>query len=194
MILCETTSYDAGREALVPRFLPPSWLDYIGKAQNGEARARRTAELLLLFTMCARLGLTPPELTVLEGGKPDFVGSPYHIGITNGEGFVAVAIADAPIGLDMEPYVAQPEERIRRLSAIFSEGEQQALAAAGRDKNDRFIEIWVKKEALCKVHGRGLTALRTVSADTAAAPPHFEARVRDANKFRYYYIAAYLAG
>ena len=194
MILCETTSYTEGGELLVPKFLPHSWLDYIGKAQTEEIRARRTAELLLLFTMCARLKLSPPALTVLEGGKPDFVDSPYHVGITNGDGFVAVAIADAPIGLDMEPYVTQPADRIRRISAIFSEGEQTTLREAGAEKNNRFIEIWVRKEALCKLHGRGLSALRTVSADTAKSPPHFEARVRDANKFRYYYIAAYLAG
>ena len=194
MILCETTSYAEGGQPLVPKFMPPSWLDYIGKAQNAGIRARRTAELLLLYTMCARLGIDPPELAVLDGGKPDFVGSPYHIGITNGEGFVAVAIADAPIGLDMEPYVTQPADRIHRLTAIFSEGEQTAIREAGTAKNDRFIEIWVRKEALCKVHGRGLSALRTVAADTAKAPPHFEARVRDANKFLYYYIAAYLAG
>ena len=127
MILCETTSYTESGEILVPKFLPPSWLDYIDKAQNVGVRARRTAELVLLYSMCARLSLTPPALTVLEGGKPDFVGSPYHVGITNGDGFVAVAIADAPIGLDMEAYIPHPAERIHRVSAIFSEGEQALL-------------------------------------------------------------------
>ena len=104
-----------------------------------------------------------------------------------------MAFADAPIGIYMEAYVPQPAERIRRISGILSAGEQAALFAAGEDQNDRFIEIWVRKEALAKLDGKGLALIRTKATDTANRPPQFEARVRDANRFRYYYIAGYVA-
>ena len=191
MIDCQTTAYSPDRPYAAAKFLPPSWRDYIEGVTAQEVRARRSAEMVLLHTMCLARGITPPPLAISAQGKPDFIDSPYHIGIANSDSFAAVALADAPIGLDMEAYLPHPEERIARVSAIFSSEERAALTPlAPAARNNLFIETWVRKEALTKLTGQGLAALRR---SEKAPPPDFEARVRDANCGVYYYVAAYLA-
>ena len=193
MIRIETTAYAERGVFSVPKFMHWSWLRYIGMARLQGIRMRRTAELLLLYNLCMELGIEPPAIAVAENGKPDFVDSPYHIGISNSERFVAVALADAPVGLDMEPLRPHPAERIARIASIFSPAEQAALAAApeGEPRLRRFLELWVRKEALCKLSGQGLAALKKAS-DTAPRP-QIEEWVRDAtNGGEEYYIDAYM--
>ena len=76
------------------------------------------------------------------------------------------------IGVDVEPLsrrVARAEEIVAR---CFSEGERAALSAAA-DREDAFLRIWTRKEALGKALGTGLNA-DAAALDTEAHPDgHF---------------------
>jgi 4'-phosphopantetheinyl transferase len=85
---------------------------------------------------------------MLPGG-PEF--SIAHAG-----GLVACAVADAPIGLDLE---ARGAARAEQLRLVLSAEEWAAVEAGALDPTD----AWVMKEAASKAAGRGATAVRDVA-------------------------------
>lgn len=104
-------------------------------------------------TLLARaLGLpAPPRVDKDERGKPylpDFPG--LHISISHTRGAAAVALSDAPVGVDVEPAGRTLHDWFP--ARFFTEAER-ALAACP----EAVIEVWTRKEALLKRDGRGIT-------------------------------------
>jgi 4'-phosphopantetheinyl transferase len=103
----------------------------------------------------------------------------------------ALAVASAPIGVDLEPF----DERTPVIEDVLCKGERAALARlSGADQARAFLQMWTAKEAYLKALGRGfkrnpqLTCIDIkgasfsvedtgFAADLAAgafAPPHIE--------------------
>ena len=98
-----------------------------------------------------------------------------------------MAIADAPIGVDIEPYTVWQEGRYTRLFSAFSVGERERIAKA--ESPDRaMVEGWVRKESLLKMSGVGLSGFRKV--DAATLVPSVEVRVKDYSHLEYYLCIA----
>lgn len=68
--------------------------------------------------------------------------------------------ADREIGVDIEP--VSRDVNFKKLAERFFSQREKAYAT---DK-ERFIELWTKKESLCKLSGRGIADMK--SADTFA--------------------------
>ncbi len=141
--------------------LPEALRPYALSPKEKGARALRLGGLVLLTVLWAsESGHTPlPPIAFSEKGKPYFTEGSLHFNISHSKDLVLCALADCPIGVDIEPIkqeFTKKEEGIAR--RFFTEGERRFLAAAP-DKGAAFTKIWVRKEALVKKSGEGASAL-----------------------------------
>lgn len=105
----------------------------------------KTYEMLLELGCPCTTWLFTPE------GKPYMEYGP-HFSISHCRNALAVAIADSPIGIDVES--------IRRWDAALVErtmnANEQALIAGDTDPARAFIRLWTHKEAFLKWKGTGI--------------------------------------
>lgn len=98
-----------------------------------------------------RLGLDPEEIFYEKSGKPVFPSGEHHLSISHAGSFFAAAFAPFPIGIDAEPEDLDARERIAE--KYFDQEE----------KKEPFSRIWTAKEAVSKIGGEGISALRSIS-------------------------------
>ncbi len=110
-----------------------------------------SAELLcrkLLAELCPGDPLFPEED---ERGKPFLPSSPLFVSFSHSAGHAAAAVADAPIGIDLQ--------RIRRISdnvlKRFYSPEERLWIDAG-EASERSVRLWTMKEAYGKLLGTGI--------------------------------------
>lgn len=123
-----------------------------------EDRRRSVAAWILLREMLKDRGVRAAELAVCENafGKPELPAETgLHFSISHAGERVMVAVADRPVGCDVER-VAPVDEDVWRV--CLSPDELAAVRAqptsAARDR--AFCRLWVRKEARAKADGRGL--------------------------------------
>jgi 4'-phosphopantetheinyl transferase len=112
-------------------------------------------------------------------GKPVIAGGGPGHSVAHSGDLIAVAVAGAPVGVDVEQAAGRPHllggdgdpEALARL--VFSEAERDALAAVPPGGRARaFLVGWTRKEAVTKATGDGIRAAFSevvVAAD--AGPP-----------------------
>lgn len=155
----------------------PEETDWV-REMDDDARLRveKTAHLLRRRQRIAGDHLARTALAKLIGCTPSAVkifrtplGKPYAEGaffsVSHSGALVVCAAGLQPVGVDAEqirPFDSALAER------FFTAEEQEELAAA-EDKTACFWQIWTGKEALVKLTGEGVAALKR--ADTRALPP-----------------------
>ena len=92
-----------------------------------------------------------PPIAVTPRGKPYFPDGDWHFSISHTDHFAFCALSRHNIGLDAE-------EKGRKVTPAMmekftSEAERSRL---GADPPDAFLRLWVLKEALAKLTGRGM--------------------------------------
>lgn len=96
---------------------------------------------------------------------------PLHVSLSHSGGWLALALADAPVGIDIElPQRERDWEALARF--VFSPEERQRVRdAEGAARANVFHTLWTLKEARGKRGGEGLQprATRTVTAQPADA-------------------------
>ena len=112
-----------------------------------------------------------PAIAVTSRGKPYFPGSDWHFSISHTDHFAFCALSRHNIGLDAE-------EKGRKVTPAMmekftSEAEKSRL---GADSQNAFLRLWVLKEALAKLTGRGMG---NWLKDTDFDP--FDQRIREIN-------------
>lgn len=103
------------------------------------------------------LGHDPGEWRYNEYGKPFLTGDDKdtYFSISHCREAIAVAIADQPIGIDVESIRTANEDLIVR---VMNETEQaQIHQSAEPDKT--FTRLWTEKEAIVKWQGTGIEGL-----------------------------------
>ena len=100
-------------------------------------------------------GLTHPfQFDYNEHGKPFLADHPnIHFNISHCKNGIAVAVADQPIGIDIESYRKASESLLRY---TMSEEERRIINESD-DPIRTFTEYWTKKEAVFKLRGTGIT-------------------------------------
>ncbi len=109
-------------------------------------------------------------------GKPAVRGSDLGHSVTHSGELVAVAVARAPVGVDVE----QLDGRVRPLGGdgdpqalarlVLADGERAALAAVRpADRTRAFLVAWTRKEAVTKATGGGMSV--SFSDVVVAGPP-----------------------
>jgi len=125
------------------------------------------AHLSLREMLAVRSGLTPAEVTYDYGafGKPKLASRPtIHFNLSHGGNWAAVALADHPVGIDIEPIA--PFAHLSEVAASVMDGEEFTALNARPDRLlEGFFRAWVRKEAALKYAGLGLSrAPSTVKA------------------------------
>ena len=88
-----------------------------------------------------------------EHGKPFLRDHPeFHFNISHCKRGVAVAVADTPIGIDIESF-RNPSERLLRHTM---NNDELRVISESDDPTRTFTEYWTKKEAVFKLHGTGI--------------------------------------
>lgn len=89
-------------------------------------------------------------------GKPYIFPQRAYVGVTNSRGVALIALSRKKFGIDMECKRRTVKNRAAIAARFFSPRERRYATAP-----ERFLEIWVKKEAYAKFTGRGLSSFKS---------------------------------
>lgn len=130
--------------------------------------------------------------------KRDLNGKPYiesaektvFVGVTHTDELVIVALSDKDFGIDCESASRVVKRHHDIAKKYFSEKENEYVYASDtlagdESERERFLEIWVKKEAYVKFLGTGLKSMK--KTDVFLLPGCFQ-RVNYGNNIIYIYI------
>lgn len=162
------TTLDAGERRRARAFAQDAVRDrYVA----GHAALRRL--------LAARLGVPPRQVALTREacpvcggphGRPTVVGGTPYFSLTYSGGLCLIALADTPVGVDMERI--PPSDVVSGLAADLHPVERAEVAALPEDERPlAFTRAWVRKEAYLKGLGTGLA--RGLSIDyvgTGMAP------------------------
>lgn len=116
-----------------------------------------TAHVATRLILARRLGVSPAAIRWRRGrnGKPELVGLPDapQVSISHSGGWAMVALADRPVGVDVER--VQDRWGHRPPTGLFASAEVAAVAAAGSPpaRAELFVRLWTRKEACVKAAG-----------------------------------------
>lgn len=88
-----------------------------------------------------------------EKGKPFLLNSPLHFNLSHSGDYVACALHDAPIGIDLE---ALREVSPTLADKACSPQERAYVFSGGAFDSVRFLQVWTAKEAYLKYLGCGV--------------------------------------
>ena len=133
----------------------PQWRRKKCDALRFNADKRRSiAAWLLLKRLCAEVGFDAASSEVLEeaDGKPFFTasGAPCF-SLSHSGGMVMAAVADGPVGCDVERIAPVPDGVPERCLAA----EELEFLAGRPDREREFCRLWVRKESALKALGTG---------------------------------------
>ena len=125
--------------------------------RTSDAQRSLFGELLCRRLICEKLGMHNNDLVIgyEEKGKPFIRGYPIHFNMSHSGVWVVVAVASAPVGIDIEQMKRNRLEVARR---FFTEPEYKNLMDRPEpERTDHFYTLWTLKESYLKAVGRGLT-------------------------------------
>lgn len=119
-------------------------------------RGKRLAQSMSAELLCRSLleELRPGESHCLQedaSGKPFLPHCPLFISISHSGGYVAAALADTPLGIDLQEMREIREGVLRR---CCSEAERRWIDAG--NPAERAVRLWTMKEAYGKMTGAGI--------------------------------------
>ena len=119
-------------------------------------------KLSLAAGMLARVGISqhlhlrPQDVSFKtdKNGKPYAVGLDIHFSLSHSGTLAVCAISDNPVGIDVEQIKKVHLKVARR---CFTEQEQYYVFGKKGRPQEKFFEIWTKKEAYAKMLGMGVS-------------------------------------
>lgn len=115
------------------------------------------AELLVRIIACQSLQIKNKniEFSVNEYGKPYLKDnlSNFYFNVSHTNNAVVVAVSNQEIGVDIEK---KREANLEIALRFFTKSEYSYIDKLPDKRNERFYEIWTKKEAYIKFVGKGL--------------------------------------
>ena len=115
------------------------------------------AELIVRFAACEMLNISNSDIIIdtNEYGKPFLKNYPnFYFNVSHTRNAVVVCVAAYPIGVDIERVKKAKPDIAKR---FFTTDEQQYVFEKNDLIDERFFEIWTKKEAYIKCLGKGLS-------------------------------------
>jgi 4'-phosphopantetheinyl transferase len=143
-------------DAIAPA-LPACWLIATGARPRNRPQRSALRHRVARDVLARQLGCAPDAITIGHeaGGRPLLLAPErdgLQIALATRDGVVALALAEGPVGVDVErvdPALAPP-------LAVLHEQERQALAALPEAKRPlAFARLWAAKEAYVKALGTG---------------------------------------
>jgi 4'-phosphopantetheinyl transferase len=116
-------------------------------------------EILIRKIITEQLGIRNDEIVFAKNsyGKPYLQNCrQFYFNISHSEDFMACAIDNQPVGIDVEQ-VKHIDDYRRIAERYFTESELAYITKTGCDNLGRFYEIWTAKESYIKCRGKGLS-------------------------------------
>ncbi len=132
------------------------WKRKIEATRHAETRRERiAASILLSYALKRCFGLDESGLEYSEGdhGKPYLTNRPnIHFNISHTDGYCAVAVSDAPVGIDIQRIESELSSGKKAIAKkFFSENE------LCEDEPSLFFRLWTAKESIVKCTGEGIS-------------------------------------
>ncbi|MBT9132660.1 MAG: 4'-phosphopantetheinyl transferase sfp [Firmicutes bacterium] len=77
----------------------------------------------------------------------------FHANISHTKGAMVCTVADLPVGVDIERVKTYNKRLVAR---FFTQAERNYVFADNENQDERFAEIWTKKEAYVKWQDKGM--------------------------------------
>lgn len=120
-------------------------------SERSAAREHANAHALLRLALSEQ-GVSGYELKRRAGGKPYIEGCPLRFSLTHTDGFCAVVISPAEVGIDAERTDRHISERMLKRICTPEELDRCRTQA-------ELIRLWTLKEAAAKLSGRGIAQM-----------------------------------
>lgn len=122
----------------------------VNSVKQQDDKIRCLAVTLLLDEALAEYGLKEKEMIYSQNEykKPYFADSNVHFNLSHSGNFVAAAVSDTEIGIDIEQI---SDINMNIAKRFFTENEYSHIKSI-----DDFFKIWVLKESFIKAIGKGL--------------------------------------
>lgn len=137
--------------------LSPAQRDKVRRLRvDGVRRNRLAAYLLIRALACKKLGVDNRSLIFEEehNGKPVLASHPgFHFNLSHSGNAVVAAVADKPVGVDVE--LLKPAE-LQIARRFFIPAEVSYIEEGEAEKDRRFFTVWTRKEACMKWTGEGM--------------------------------------
>lgn len=138
-----------------------TFLDEVKRLQYSSASNPERKKSILLSQGFAKETISkqydiPKEkliFSVTSSGKPYCKSHPeIHFSLSHSDSFIALAISESPVGIDIEKLRNPAEDLINR---VCCENEIKKINES-ENRSRAFTEIWTKKEAYLKALGTGI--------------------------------------
>lgn len=155
------TDVDDSVLARCQRDLPPAERAAVPQGRRGNTlRRRQVARAVLRRLLGQQLGLRAIDVPLRRqpAGKPELAVqgnglAPLHFSLSYTNDQALLALADAPVGVDIEAHV--PHD-VRQLALQVCSEQELTRLADYTDDPHAFLDIWSAKEAALKMIGVGL--------------------------------------
>ena len=142
------TECDMSRE-LMPR---ERHAEVFGTKNEKTRREKYLVWLLLEHALRESLGISIAEAELSKNENGKWISPHCYLSLTHGGGAVAVALSDAPVGVDAESEIAPRSHGFAE--RIMTEGELSTyLSLEERERTAFLTECWTGKESMFKLRG-----------------------------------------
>ena len=119
------------------------------------------SEFVLLYYLRTYYGIRVSNFSESSRGKPYIAGNDLvKFNISHTRNVVSVAISEQNIGIDVETNLDTTDKQIIQLiDFCFSEKEKRYINFGKFGYNQRFFEVWTRREAYFKCLGCGLSII-----------------------------------
>lgn len=140
-------------------------------AEHGKGRE-------LCFELLERhFGLKEPVILLGEHGKPYVEAEGVHFSISHSHGLVCCAVADEPIGIDVEVICERSADTVSGIAKRFFTSDERDFLEGHAFSSEAFYYVWTRKEAMSKCLG---TPLMSVASRSSLDPSlRIESDVKD---------------
>ncbi|MDR3024113.1 4'-phosphopantetheinyl transferase superfamily protein [Chryseobacterium sp.] len=154
MIILYTFISEEKHQFLLDRYLPvfsdDIKKDILRYRRWQDAQLSLMGKVLLQHGLKTYYNIQDVEISILSNKKPYLKGQNLHFNISHSKDLVACAIAEYPLGIDIEyndPKVTYHDFTFQMTSNEIQDAE---------DKMNEFFTYWTRKEAVIKAHGAGM--------------------------------------
>lgn len=136
---------------------------YAAKVANLKPESRRRLEILATRCLLKEMLHSEPIVSYDQYGAPSLTGLGHYVSISHTDGYVAVALADKPVGIDIE----RRGRRVERVRSKFMQEAEDVLVEGTADPVLAMHLIWSAKEAVFKYLGQKYFDLQNLTCVTS---------------------------
>ncbi|WP_114819632.1 4'-phosphopantetheinyl transferase family protein [Chryseobacterium sp. KLBC 52] len=157
MIILYTFINETKHQPLLDRYLPAFSMeirqDILRYRRWQDSQLSLLGKVLLQYGLKTYYNISEAEIGTLPNKKPYLKGLDLHFNISHSKDLVVCAIAEYPLGIDVE--FNDPEMNYVDFEFQMTANEFKEIHDS-EDKIKSFFMYWTRKEAVIKAHGAGM--------------------------------------